>query len=466
MFSRLVQKELLHHLLDFRFAFVFALCVLLSALSVYVGSRNYLLQLREYTAVVENHRLSLQGWLETGNLLSVDTMGMHWNRRPEVLSPVVYGLSGVVGQEVQIRHQWLPHYEGSLFATDPVHALFGVLDLAFIVKVVLSLCVLLMTYDAVCGEKEAGTLRLYASFPVARSTMALAKLVGSTVAVLVPFAFSFLLVCLVLALSPDVGLEGEDWVRIGGLMGVFALYLVVFAAFGLWGSALTHRRMVAFLGLLGLWTVWLFILPDVASRTAESLVPVRSIYNLEKASIELRWEIKKQEQDERDAYWRRHVVGDWDALPPGKRQELRQGIREIRDKWNLEQQLQEVSLHTERKNQVRQRRGLTMALSAISPLGAVTYTSMDLARTGILQQERIENAVADYRIYLGRFVQEKKSQEREDRILTDLSPFMYRDRETVGACLSRNALRILNLALLAVLGFAGAYVAILRYDVR
>ena len=60
--------------------------------------------------------------------------------------------------------------------------LFGVLDLAFIVKVVLSLCVLLFTYDAICGEKEQGTLRLYASYPVSRSAQALAKLAGSTVA--------------------------------------------------------------------------------------------------------------------------------------------------------------------------------------------------------------------------------------------------------------------------------------------
>ncbi len=36
----------------------------------------------------------------------------------------------------------------------------------------------------------------------------------------------------------------------------------------------------------------------------------------------------------------------------------------------------------------------------------------------------------------------------------------------VGECLSRNAFRILNLIILAVLGFVGAYVAILRYDVR
>ena len=96
---------------------------------------------------------------------------------------------------------------------------------------------LLLIYDAVCGEKEAGTLRLYASFPVRRSSIAMAKLVGSAIAVLVPFAFSFLLASAVMALSPELGLQEEDWGRMAALMIIFVLYLMVFAAFGLWGSA-------------------------------------------------------------------------------------------------------------------------------------------------------------------------------------------------------------------------------------
>jgi hypothetical protein len=105
-------------------------------------------------------------------------------------------------------------------------------------------------------------------------------------------------------------------------------------------------------------------------------------------------------------------------------------------------------------------------LSAVSPLGAVSFASMDLARTGFVQQEQIENALNAHLIYLGRFIQEKQFFQGENPVLTDFSRFTYQDNETLGECLSRNAFHILNLALLAVLGFAGAYVSILRYDVR
>ena len=187
MFGRLVQKELLYHLLDFRFLVVFALCVLLSMLSVYAGGRNYARRMQEYNAVSLKNRQAFQGpLLEGGSLRDLINIGYFWNRQPEVLSPVVFGLSGTLGRETLIRYRHPPTFEHSFFSTDPVHALFGVLDLAFIVKVVLSLAVLLFTFDAVCGEKEGGTLRLFASFPVARSTLALAKLIGSTTAVLVP----------------------------------------------------------------------------------------------------------------------------------------------------------------------------------------------------------------------------------------------------------------------------------------
>ncbi len=48
----------------------------------------------------------------------------------------------------------------------------------------------------------------------------------------------------------------------------------------------------------------------------------------------------------------------------------------------------------------------------------------------------------------------------------DFSWFSYEDKDTIGECFSRNMFHILNLVLLSVLGFAGAYAGILRYDVR
>ncbi len=470
MFGRLVRKEMLHHLLDLRFVVVFGLCTLLSALSVYVGTRTCADAIREYNVVSEANRQAALKWLEGGSLYSFSIMGYRWNRRPEVLSPVVFGLSGTLGRQVEVKHGRPTGFVGSLFESEPGHALFGVLDFAFIVKLVLSLAALLFTYDAVCGEKETGTLRLYASFPVPRSTLALAKLVGLALSVLVPFLLAFLFVSAVLALSPELGLTGADWVRVGLLLALFALYLAVFASFGLWISALTHRRITAFLGLLVLWTAWIFVVPNVALEIALRAAPARSDYDLEAHDQGARREAREGRAAAIDAYLRANPDPDWESLTDIERQQIWEARRpvyeEITARWDSHFLTQLTRLRAERRNSLRAQHRLATALSAVSPLGAVSFASMDLARTGFVQQEHVEDALRAHLVYLGQFVREKQYAPQEDRTLTDYTWFAYQNADSLGACLSRNAFHILNLALLAVLGFAGAYVAILRYDVR
>ena len=471
MFGRLVRKELLHHLLDLRFLVVFALCALLSVLSVHVGGRNYSRRLQEYSEVSESTRQAFQkGSLSKGRLWDMTWVGIRWHRRPEVLSPVVYGLSGALGQEVNIKYQQPSEFEASPFETDPTYALFEVLDMAYVVKVCMSLAVLLFTFDAVCGEKEGGTLRLYASFAVPRSRLALAKLAGATVAIWTPFVFAFLLVSLTLALSPGVGLQTADWGRMAALTGVFGLYLTVFAAFGLWVSALTHRRMTAFLALLSLWAVWVFVVPSLAVDAARRLAPARSSFDLQKQAGTMHWETRMNQASEKRAYHQRNPVKDWSALSTPDRQTIQDALNKIEGRWDAEYHARLGDLQKERRHQLRRQQRLALFLMALSPLGAVTYASTDLARTGFIQQERIEDAVNAYRISLSQYVLEKtrKALGRtfEGVNLTDFVWFTYQDRDSLGECLSRNAFHILNLALLAIVGFAGAYVAILRYDVR
>ena len=71
-----------------------------------------------------------------------------------------------------------------------------------------------------------------------------------------------------------------------------------------------------------------------------------------------------------------------------------------------------------------------------------------------------------YSVYLARYLHKKRSEHWEDRKIGDFLWFSYEDKDTIGECLSRKMFHILNLVLLSVLGFAGAYVGILRYDVR
>ena len=471
MFAKLVQKELLNYLLDFRFITILSLCTLLTILSVYVGTRTYDRQLREHGFVAEKNPTFIKDSVNKGYLYFLELYGYQWIRPPEVLSPVVYGLSGDIGQVVHIRQQRLWRLEDSLFSVDPTYALFEILDFAFIVKVILSLCVLLLTYDAVCGEKETGTLRLYASFSVPRGALALAKLAGSTIAVLVPFLFSFVLTSVIMTMNPNLDMHAQDWFRMVILMFIFAVYLAIFAAFGIWGSALTHRRLTSFLGLLGLWSVWIFILPNICVRIAQNLEPVNSVYTIEKQAAEVRWEVRKEKKAAEIAsnrsFLKRHNIklGPEGARSMSPKMYRKMGGERAKALAPFETEFQPrlKSLFVQRRNQLRRQQDLAVSLSFMSPIAPLSFASMDLARTGTVQQEHLEIALDGYQVYLGKYLEEKQITWSD---LNDFSFFTYRDTDTLEECLSRNAFHILNLVLLAILGFAGAYVAILRYDVR
>ena len=157
-----------------------------------------------------------------------------------------------------------------------------------------------------------------------------------------------------------------------------------------------------------------------------------------------------------------------------QQEEIREAWRDARyridSKWDSEYLTRLRELQTERRNRLRGQLRLGAALSAVSPFGAMRLVSTDLARTGPVQQEWVEDALNAYLIHLGAYVRDKMRRTSGGTFqgvdLADFSWFTYRDEEPVGECLARNVFPILNLILLAILGFAGAYAAILRYDVR
>lgn len=497
MLGKLIEKELMDRLLDFRFVAVFAICAGLAALSVYSGTEHLQRERAEYATESARRSSELETWIQKGDFQNLTRRGFLYIREPEPLSPIVYGLAGTLGNEARIRY-WaqfmsvpLIHFEATSFEANPGIPMFGVLDLAFIVKIVMSLAALLFTYDTVSGEKENGTFSLYASFPVARSTIAFAKVLGSSLSVLVPLVFACLLSALVLALSPGIGLDKGDWYRLTAIMGVFGLYLLVFVSFGLLASALTHRRSAALLGLLAVWALMVFIIPNAALRLAESVIPVENFYSLDRTSNQLRWEMGRRMHADRNEFWRENFRR---FLPDGDTVRVRwddmdfktqagfaypnrfiEPERKIRSKWREVYHSQLAHLQEDRRNRARKQQGLAMVLSAISPVSAVTMVSMDLARNGLVQQEQVERSLGSYQDAFVRYIWQKDAQfggafgyhgTDEKPVLTDFVPFRYQDDDTISTVMARNAFQLLNLMLLVVLGFSGAYVAILRYDVR
>ncbi len=79
---------------------------------------------------------------------------------PQPLEMLIAGVAYDIGRSATVEGRGVIETGGSRYASEPVAALLRVLDLEFVFRIVLGLFAVLLGYDAVCGERARGTLRL------------------------------------------------------------------------------------------------------------------------------------------------------------------------------------------------------------------------------------------------------------------------------------------------------------------
>ena len=175
MLRDIIKKEIQDTIMSPKFVFTFLLCTILILLSVYTGISNYVAEQKEYSAAVALNRKNLENQQSYQTLAG---LGTKINRKPEVLSTVVNGVQEAVGRVATVNIAYDPSMIDSKYSSNPIFAVFGALDLTFIVKIVLSLFAILFTYDAIVGEKEKGTLKLSLSNKIPKDRLILGKAIG------------------------------------------------------------------------------------------------------------------------------------------------------------------------------------------------------------------------------------------------------------------------------------------------
>lgn len=128
--------------------------------------------------------------------------------------------------------------------------MLGELDFSVVARVFLSLFVLLLTYNAVAGEKESGTLKAVLANPGPRAQLLLGKMLGLFGTLLAATAIPAILGLLIMKVGFRIELSAGDWARICAVALACGLYLLAILAVGVLVSTLTARSAVAFLVLL------------------------------------------------------------------------------------------------------------------------------------------------------------------------------------------------------------------------
>jgi len=162
----------------------------------------------------------------------------------------------------------------------------SVVSLTSLSVYLLPLIALLLSFDALVGEFERGTMLLLLTYPVARWQVVMGKFFGHMMILLVAVVVGYGGAAVITVLFTDNGIEG--WQAYVNMMGTTLLLGAVFIALGYLVSVLVRERSTAAGAAVVLWLIFVvlydlgllgLLLADQEQRISQSLFSVLMLVN-------------------------------------------------------------------------------------------------------------------------------------------------------------------------------------------
>ena len=306
MLMTLIQKEMMHHLLSIRFIVLLLMCLLLIPLTLTINYRSYRQNLIDYQETVKldnseeitvNTNMELKPELEFSKLYL----------KPTPLGVFANGLGDALPSYLGMTRNGITQGPPALVSTSLFY-LLGHLDFLFLVGTVFSLLALLFTFDAVAGEREAGTLRITLANALPRDLFLWSKLIGGYIVFIVPFLVSFLFGLLLLVSQGFPLGESDIFPRVLSLILVSMIYIAAFFVIGTVISTYLDNSKTALIIAFTVWVFAVLITPRVGFITAKFIAPTQtsqSVY-LEKTAVRENFndEVREKRGEIQTEYWK------------------------------------------------------------------------------------------------------------------------------------------------------------------
>jgi len=395
MFTAIVKKEILEALSTARFLITLVLCLVLIPLGVFVNLKDYQKRETEYRQAedLRKERLALMN-------LEYDSRAEGY-RPPSVLGIFSTGLESALPNH--IRTSWEGEYKlghEQTFSGNLDTLLFGRIDLLFNVGFVLSLLALAFTHRIVPAEKEGGMLRLLLSYPIGRTRLLLAKLLGSYLVFLFPFLISVVIASVLFLGGGGAGIDGAGWIpNILIVLAATLVYLFALFCLGLLISTFTQKSGPSMLASLLIWCVLIIAYPRIAPSISELLYPLpnRALIDLQESVARKAFEERKTaECDVALESLTTKLVNFMTKGPSSNGETWADLYRDIEKAYapiaaRYARETDSVLSEIEgpyRFQEQRQSR-LSRTLARFSPLGCYTYFVTALCATGIPEAENL-----------------------------------------------------------------------------
>ncbi len=275
MFTTIVKREILDHVMSFRFSALFVIMTVLMVTSALVFSSAYEQEVKNYPKRVEAF-VDADGKVNLAILPCQS--GATVRRLP---SPLAF-VANAGERELPNQVGMAVHGAKSVDRNADIEDVLGVaqrVDWVFIIATILSFGAGLLTYKSISGELRDGTLSLLFSNPVSRSMVLLGKFTAAFLALSLCLSIAMLAGLVVLQVFGTAALTGADWAKILVFWVLANVYLSLFVLIGLACSVLARGPLFSAVAFLFVWVALVFVIPSLggilAGETGNVMTPLQ-----------------------------------------------------------------------------------------------------------------------------------------------------------------------------------------------
>ncbi|MYB01448.1 ABC transporter permease [Candidatus Poribacteria bacterium] len=384
MLMTLIQKEIMHHILSVRFVALLLMCLLLVPLTLSINYRRYSQNLVDYQESIKREQAEAKE--NPPNAQDPNTEVSKFFLKPTPLSVFANGLEDALPTYLGMTRNGVRQSSTGLVQASVAYAL-GNLDFLFIVGTVFSLLALLFTFDAVAGEREAGTLRINLSNSLPRDVFLWSKLIGGYIVFVVPFLVSFLLGLLLLVWQGFPLGELTVALPVLGLTLISLLYIAVFFAIGVVISTYLDNAKTALIVAFTFWVFAVLIAPRGAFVVAKLVAPTRTEQAVYMEKTALRNNLTKDRDEKIKKKMNETFAGGDGSFIRSDDERMNKLKKPINEQFRQEFQDQTDKIDRDYRREKARQEYVGETLSRIAPTASLTYIAMNLTQTGKLKRD-------------------------------------------------------------------------------
>ena len=289
----IAKKDFLLNLTSPRFIIGFILCLVIIPFTMLVSIDGYRNQMRIHEVDVAEQTDYWNGIMVYSGVRPTIL------KTPEPLSIFTQGIQGNMGSSVHIEFGEYPTLLSGHAGTrdNPLLNAFFSIDFTTVIAILMSLLALVFSYDLFTREKEDGTLKLVFTNAVSRTSFLSGKFLGILITLLPILLFCFILSIILILTAPDITFSISDWIGIGLIFFTSIIYLMLFILMGMLISALSKSSSVSIVISLLIWIWMLFLVPDIAYYSSQSIYKVPTYDNIRYSLDELDREFENATND-------------------------------------------------------------------------------------------------------------------------------------------------------------------------